>query len=79
MRAPDHTQIPRTDSFLAWKNYYNFYILCVKQFSFETGMTEHGAAGAAKTLFFTAGIKDENDGLLGTFVPAPGESDGSIE
>lgn len=38
-----------------------------------------GAAGPATTLFFTAGINDEADGLFGTLVPAPGESDGSIE
>jgi len=38
-----------------------------------------GAAGPATTLFFTAGLNGEADGLFGTLVPAPGESDGSIE
>jgi uncharacterized protein (TIGR03118 family) len=35
-------------------------------------------AGPANTLFFTAGINDENDGLFGTITPVDGQ-DGSIE
>ena len=38
-----------------------------------------GAAGPATTLFFTAGINGEQDGLFGTLTPAAGESDGSVE
>src|SRR5262249_29612925 len=38
-----------------------------------------GAAGPATTLFFTAGINDENDGLFRTLNPGPADADGSIE
>jgi len=38
-----------------------------------------GAAGPPETLFFTAGINGENDGLFGTLTPVPTEEDGSIE
>jgi uncharacterized protein (TIGR03118 family) len=38
-----------------------------------------GAAGPANTLFFTAGINDEKDGLFGTLLPVPAEQDGSVE
>jgi hypothetical protein len=31
------------------------------------------ASGPANTLFFTAGINDEEDGLFGTLTPLPGE------
>jgi uncharacterized protein (TIGR03118 family) len=39
----------------------------------------NGAAGSATTLFFTAGINLETDGLFGTLTPVPAEEDGSIE
>jgi len=38
-----------------------------------------GTAGPATTLYFTAGLNGETDGLFGNLVPAAGESDGSIE
>jgi uncharacterized protein (TIGR03118 family) len=37
-----------------------------------------GTAGLANTLYFTAGINDENDGLFGTITPVDG-LDGSVE
>lgn len=39
----------------------------------------NGAAGPSTTLFFTAGINDENDGLFGTLTPVPAEQDGDEE
>jgi uncharacterized protein (TIGR03118 family) len=36
-------------------------------------------AGPATTLFFTAGINDEQDGLFGTLTPVPAEQNGSVE
>jgi uncharacterized protein (TIGR03118 family) len=39
----------------------------------------NGTAGSSNTLFFTAGINNENDGLFGTLTPLPAEEDGSIE
>jgi uncharacterized protein (TIGR03118 family) len=38
-----------------------------------------GAAGPATTLYFSAGINGESDGLFGTLKPVPSEEDGSIE
>jgi uncharacterized protein (TIGR03118 family) len=37
------------------------------------------AAGPATTLFFSAGIHDEADGLFGTLTPITAEQDGSVE
>ena len=39
----------------------------------------NGAAGSSTTLFFTAGINDENDGLFGTLTPVAAELDGDEE
>jgi len=39
----------------------------------------NGTAGSSDTLFFTAGINGEQDGLFGTLTPVPAEEDGSIE
>jgi uncharacterized protein (TIGR03118 family) len=33
-----------------------------------------GTAGPANTLFFSAGINDENDGLFGTITPTDGQT-----
>jgi uncharacterized protein (TIGR03118 family) len=38
-----------------------------------------GSAGPSTTLFFTAGINDENDGLFGTLTPIKAEQDGDEE
>ena len=38
-----------------------------------------GAASPTNTLFFTAGLNHENDGLFGTLVPASNDIDGSTE
>jgi uncharacterized protein (TIGR03118 family) len=39
----------------------------------------NGNAGSSNTLFFTAGLNGEQDGLFGTLTPVPAEEDGSIE
>jgi uncharacterized protein (TIGR03118 family) len=39
----------------------------------------NGNAGSSDTLFFTAGLNGEQDGLFGTLTPVPAEEDGSIE
>jgi uncharacterized protein (TIGR03118 family) len=39
----------------------------------------NGPAGPSTTLFFTAGINDENDGLFGTLTPIPAEQDDDEE
>jgi uncharacterized protein (TIGR03118 family) len=39
----------------------------------------NGAAGSSNTLFFTAGLNGEQDGLFGTLTPVAAEEDGSIE
>ncbi|HXL22506.1 MAG TPA: TIGR03118 family protein [Candidatus Dormibacteraeota bacterium] len=39
----------------------------------------NGTAGSSDTLFFTAGLNGEQDGLFGTLTPVPAEEDGSIE
>jgi len=39
----------------------------------------NGGAGSSNTLFFTAGLNGEQDGLFGTLTPVPSEEDGSIE
>ena len=39
----------------------------------------NGNAGSSNTLFFTAGLNGEQDGLFGTLTPVPSEEDGSIE
>jgi len=39
----------------------------------------NGGAGSSTTLFFTAGINDENDGLFGTLTPISTEQDGDEE
>jgi uncharacterized protein (TIGR03118 family) len=39
----------------------------------------NGTAGSSNTLFFTAGLNGEQDGLFGTLTPVPAEEDGSIE
>lgn len=39
----------------------------------------NGAAGPSTTLFFTAGINDENDGLFGTLTAVAAEQDGDKE
>ena len=38
-----------------------------------------GGAGPSTTLFFSAGINGENDGLFGTLTPVPIEQDGDEE
>jgi uncharacterized protein (TIGR03118 family) len=38
-----------------------------------------GKAGPSTTLFFTAGLNGENDGLFGTLTPVPAENDESVE
>lgn len=38
-----------------------------------------GAAGPSETLFFTAGLNNETDGLFGTLTPVPTEELGDIE
>ena len=39
----------------------------------------NGSAGPSTTLFFTAGINNENDGLFGTLTPVAAEQDGDEE
>ena len=39
----------------------------------------NGNAGSSDTLFFTAGLNGEQDGLFGTLTPVATEEDGSIE
>jgi uncharacterized protein (TIGR03118 family) len=38
-----------------------------------------GKAGPATTLYFTAGLNDENDGLFGTLTPIAAEEEGDVE
>ena len=39
----------------------------------------NGTAGSSTTLYFSAGINDEQDGLFGTLTPNPAEQDGDEE
>jgi hypothetical protein len=39
----------------------------------------NGGAGSSTTLFFTAGLNNEQDGLFGTLTPVAAELDGDEE